>query len=254
MGALQTAERIWADSPEVKGRRGLIALLEKHYDEATRLLTQALEEGCRSTEVYGALIDTWKKLGNPEAALEIRRRFGKKFGDLSPEAEVEVLPWVDALSTRSYPFFSRLVQGASENDPASRACQIFVESAQGETKTGEKIILNQPQATQKWDALLQAISSKEQVPTVQAIALCLQLFAKREKGIAALITKYMLKLFDLGAEHPAAREAHLVILALKERDHKKLQIPLLNGRPPKRLERLLALRCCKSLMSQLLLP
>jgi len=38
----------------------------------------------------------------------------------------------------------------------------------------------------------------------------------------------MLKLFDLGAEQPAAREAHLVILALKERDLKKLQIPFLN--------------------------
>jgi tetratricopeptide (TPR) repeat protein len=223
MGALQTAERIWADSPEVKGRHGLIALLEKHYDEATRLLTQALEEGCRSTEAYGSLIDTWKKLGNPEAALEVRRRFGKKFGDLSPEAEVEVLPWVDALSTRSYPFFSRLIQGGSEHDPALRACQIFVESAQGETKTGEKIILNQSQATQKWDAMLQAISSKDRVPTLQAIALCLQLFAKREKGIAALITQYMLELFDLGTEHPAAREAHLMLLALKERDHKKLQ-------------------------------
>ncbi len=225
MGAVQTAERIWADSPEVKGRRGLIAEIEKRYDDATKLLTQALEEGCRSVEVYGTLIETWKKLGNSEAALETRRRFGKKFGDLSPEAEVEVLPWVDALSTRSYPFFSRLVQGSSQNDPAMRACQIFVEAVQGETKTGEKIILNQPQAIQKWDALLEGLSSKEQVPTLQAIALCLQLFAKREKGIAALITQYMLKLFNLSAEQPTAREAHLVILALKERDPKKLQIP-----------------------------
>jgi len=71
---------------------------DEKYDEATRLLTQALEEGCRTREVYIVLIDTWKKLGNSEAAAETRRRFGKTFGDLNPEADVE-LPWVDALST-----------------------------------------------------------------------------------------------------------------------------------------------------------
>ncbi len=187
------------------------------------MLTEALEEGCRSIEVYSSSIKTLKHLGKSEAASEIRRRFGKNFGDLSPETEVEMLPWSDALSTRSYQFFSRLVKDASDRDPAIRACQIFVEAAQGETKTGDKIILNQAQATQRWEALLQRLSAKDQVPTLQAIALCIQLFAKREKGIAALVTQYMLKLFDLGTEQPVAREAHLVLLALKERYHKKLQ-------------------------------
>lgn len=228
LGALQTAERIWRESPEVKGRYGLIELVEKNFDKATQMLTEALEKGCRSLEVYSALISTWKDLGKSETAFEIRRRFGKNFGDLSPETEVEMLPWVDALSTRSYQFFSRLVKDASDRDPAIRACQIFVEAAQGETKAGDKIILNQAQAKQRWDALLLRLSAKDQVPTLQAIALSVQLFAKREKGIAALITQYMLKLFDLGAEQPAAREAHLVILALKERDLKKLQIPFQN--------------------------
>lgn len=223
LGTLQTAERIWPDSPEVKGRRGLVAELENRYDEATQLLTQALEEGSRSLDVYMVLIETWKRLGKPEAALEVRRRFGKKFDDLNPEADVEVLPWVDALSTASYPFFSPLVKGASQNDPAMRACQIFVESAQGQTKDGEKVALDQSQATQKWDALLQGLSSKERVSTLQAIALCLQMFAKREKGIAALISQYMLKLTDLRPEHPDAAVAHLTILALKERDRKKME-------------------------------
>ncbi|WP_019498903.1 tetratricopeptide repeat protein [Pseudanabaena sp. PCC 6802] len=225
MGSLQTAERIWADSPEVKGRRGLVADMEGRYDDATQLLTQALEEGCRSQEVYGALLEIWKNLGKPEVALETRRRFGKRFGDLSPEADIEVLPWVDALSTGSYPFFSRLVKEASQNDPAMRACQIFVELARGETKDGQKIVLDQSQAVQKWDALLQGRSPKESVPILQAIALCLQMFAKREKGIAALITQYMLKLSDLRTEHPEAAVAYLTILALKERDLKKLEIP-----------------------------
>ncbi len=225
IGALQSAERIWRESPEVKGRYGLVALSEDNFDKGTQMLTEALEEGCRSEEVYRALIRTWKDLGKSEKASEIRRRFGKNFGDLSPETEVEVLPWVDALSTRSYQFFRALVKDGSDRDPAMRACQIFVASAQGETKTGDKMILNQPQATKKWEALLQSLSTQDRVPTSLAIALCIQLFAKRDKGIAALTTQYMLKLFDLGAEQPAAREAHLVILALKERDPKKLQIP-----------------------------
>ncbi len=224
LGALQTAERIWRESPEVKGRYGLVALAEDSYEKGTQMLTAALEEGCRSGEVYRALIKTWKHLGKPEAASEIRRRFGKNFGDLSPETEVEMLPWVEALSTRNYQFFRSLVKDGSDRDPAMRACQIFVAAAQSETEMGDKIILNQSQAAQKWEALLQTLSAQDRVPTLLAIALCIQLFAKRDKGIAALISQYMLKLFDLGAEQPAAREAHLVILALKERDRKKLQI------------------------------
>jgi tetratricopeptide (TPR) repeat protein len=225
-GELQTAERIFPRSPEVLGRHGLIAVSEDQDHQATQLLTQALEGGCRSQEVYAVLIETWKKLGNSEAALEARRRFGKKFGDLNPEAEVEVLPWVDALSTRNYSFFRQLVQTDGESDPALHACQIFVEAAQGEPNSGGKVSLNQEQAVQSWDELLQGLPAKAQVQPVQAIALSLLLFAKREKGIAALITMYMLKLADLGAEQPAAQEAHLVILALKERDPKKLQTPL----------------------------
>ena len=233
-GELLIAERLDPRSPEVMGRRGLSAALDEEYDEATRLLLQALEEGCRTGEVYIFLIDTWKKLGNSEAAAETRRRFGKKFGDLNPEADLELLPWVDALSTHNYPLFSRLVQGGSERDPALRACQIFVDAAQGELTSGGKILLKQKQAVQEWDKLLQGLAPQEQVLTLQAIALSVLLFAKREKGIAALITQYMLKLYELGEQQPAAQTAHLVLLALKERDPKKLLDPLqlyLNSQP-----------------------
>lgn len=226
MGELLIAERMDPRSPEVIGRHGLLAALDEKYDEATRLLTQALEEGCRTKEVYIVLIDTWKKLGNSEAAAETRRRFGKTFGDLNPEADVELLPWVDALSTHNYPLFSRLVQGGSERDPAIRACQIFVDAAQGEPTSGGKILLEQKQAVQQWDKLLKGLSPKEQVLTLQAINLSILLFAKREKGIAALITQYILKLFELGDQQPEAKTAHLVLLALKERDPQKLQSPL----------------------------
>jgi tetratricopeptide (TPR) repeat protein len=226
MGEMQAAERIYPESPEVIGRHGLIAALEDRYDEATRLMTQALEQGCRSAEVYTVLIETLKKLGNSEATLEARRRFGKKFGDLSPEAEVEVLPWVDALSTGSYPLFSRLVEAGSARDPALHACQIFARAVQGEPNSGGNVSLKQSQAIAAWDKLLQGLTPQEQVPTLQAIGLCLLLFAKREKGIAALVTQYMAKLTALGEQQPEARAANLVLLSLKERDAKKLQIPL----------------------------
>ncbi|MBE9181533.1 hypothetical protein IQ268_23505 [Oculatella sp. LEGE 06141] len=234
MGELQAAERIDPRSPEVIGRHGLVAVMDGRSDEALSLLTQALEAGCRSQEVYMVLVDTLKKLGKSEAALETRRRFGKKFGDLNPVADVEVLPWVDALSTRDYSLFSHLVESSVELDPALQACQIFVEEAQGEPNSGGKVSLNQTAAVQEWEELLQDLSPQEQVPTLQAISLSILLFAKREKGIAALITQYMLKLFELGDQQPEAREAHLVILTLKERDPKKLQTPLqfyLNTQP-----------------------
>jgi len=63
-----------------------------------------------------------------------------------------------------------------------------VDAAQGEPTSG-KILLEQKQAVQQWDKLLQGLSPKEQVLTLQAINLSI-LLRQREKGIAALITQY----------------------------------------------------------------
>ncbi len=226
MGEMLIAERLDERSPEVIGRQGLIAFFEENYEEAARLLTQALEGGCRSGETYMALLETWKKLGNSEAAAEIRRRFGKKFGDMNAETEVALLPWVDALSTQDYSLFCHLIQEGSDRDPAIRACQVFIAATQGEPSASGKILLKQRLAVLQWEALLKGLTPQEQVPTLQAIALAIHLFAKRDKGIAALITQYMLKLFELGEQQPEAKAAHLILLALKEKDPKKLQVPV----------------------------
>lgn len=223
LGELRKAEQIDPRSPEVVGRHGLLAVLDQRPDEAIQLLTQALEQGCRYGEVYVVLIDTLKKAGDAEAALNARRRFGKKFGDLNPEAEVNTPLWVDALSTRTYPVFSSLVEDSSDRSPAMQACQIFVEAVEGEPNSGGNVSLNQKQATKAWEQLLKSLSAKEQVTTLQAIALCLLLFAKREKGIAALITNYMAKLIDLWDQQPEARPTYLVLLAVKERNPQKVQ-------------------------------
>lgn len=225
LGELKNAERIDPRSPEIIGRHGLVAVLDGKLEEATRLLTEALEGGCRYQEVYIVLVDTWKKLGNSAAATEVRRRFGKKFGDMNAETDAELAPWEDALLTGDYPFFSRLVQERSDRDPGVRACQLFVEAA-GELTPGRKISLDQQKAVNQWDELLKGLTPPQQIPAIQAIALCIQLFAKREKGIVALLGQYMAKLLELEAQHPEAKAAYLVLLVLKERDPKKLETPI----------------------------
>lgn len=226
LGSLQQAERICPNSPEVIGRNGLMAATEEKYEEAVKLLAHALEEGCQYEEVYGGLLSCWDELDNPQAKLEARRRFGKHFGDLNPEAEVSFAPWLDALYTQSYPFFSRLVQAQEKLEPPLRACKIFVQAVQSPPNSGGRVSLNQTQAKQQWDALLEELSGEQQIPTLQAIALSIQLFAKREKGIAALINTYTQRLFQLSGEYPEARVAHLVVLAVKETNPKKLEIPI----------------------------
>ncbi|MEC4812182.1 MAG: tetratricopeptide repeat protein, partial [Scytonema sp. PMC 1069.18] len=226
LGALQQAERICPTSPELLGRKGLITAIQGNYTEAISLITQAIEGGCRYDEIYDALLSCWDELGDKQARNEARRRFGKYFGDLSIETEVKTLPWVDALSTLSYPFFSRLVQAEDYEDPPIRACQIFVNAVQSQPNSGGRVSLHQKVAAEAWDSLLQKLSGNEQIPVLQAIALSIYLFAKREKGIAALINQYLKQLFNLSTEHPEARIAHLVVLAVKENSPKKLEIPL----------------------------
>ena len=226
MGAVQQAERLAPTSPEVIGRKGLIAMLDDHNDEAIRLMTHALEQGCRSGEVYAGLLNCWDEVGNPQAKLEARRRFGQKFGDLNPEAEIEFAPWLDALYTQDYAFFSQLVKHAEKPDPPLQALQIFVKAVQGVPNSGGRVSLNQTQAETQWTALLKPLAGEQQIPTLEAIALATHLFAKREKGIAALIGEYQKRLFELSGEYPAAREAHLLVLAVRDTQGQKLDFPL----------------------------
>ena len=226
IGSVQQAERICPTSPDVIGRKGLIAASEENYQEAIALLTQAIEGGCRYEEVYSILLDCWDELEDKQARHEARRRFGKYFDDFSVDTEIQVLPWVEALSTQSYPFFSRLVQGKNQQDSALLACRMFVKAVQSPPNSGGRVSLNQETAAQEWETLLQKLPRNEQIPVLQAIALSIHLFAKREKGIAALTNKYIQKLFQLSAEHPEARVAHLVVLAVKENSPQKLVVPL----------------------------
>jgi tetratricopeptide (TPR) repeat protein len=226
LGSVRQAERIYPESEEVLGRRGLIAAYEDNYEEATELLTQALEKGCRFQEVYAGLLRSWRELGDQRSLNEARRRFGKHFGDVSVGFEVETPLWIEALSSQSYPLFSRLIEDEEGDDPAVRACQTFLSAAGSNLTPSGRVRLYQELAESQWDALLAQLSPQEKIPALQAIVLSLQLFAKREKGLSALTNQYTDQLLTLGEREPDAIAAYLVMLAVKGSKPKQIQSPL----------------------------
>ena len=226
IGSLEQGERICPDSPEVIGRRGLIRIGDADYGQAVELLTKALEGGCRHTGVYRGLLTCLEQLDNPKAHDEVRRRFGNAFGDIDVMPQVKIAPWMEALATQQYGLFCMLVAQEESVAPPLQACALFIEAVQGIPTTGGRVGLNQTQARQAWDRLLQDVPIPEQVPVLQAITLSIQLYAKRAKGIAALIKHYLQQLDQLGQQSPVAREAYLVVLAVKETNADKVAKPV----------------------------
>jgi tetratricopeptide (TPR) repeat protein len=233
-GAIQQAERLCPTSPEVMGRRGLIMSEDGKPAQAVDLLTQALDQGCQSEDVYIALQDILLETGRKDEALAIRKRYGKAFGDLHVDAEIEIEPWIAALSTGNYDFFQGLLPPNKSPDPLLAACQIFRDAAHGKPTTTGKISIHQDQAIAAWTQLLNGLEPIEQAKTRQAIALCLAVLSKRDKGIAALITRYQQQIFELIPVVPEARVIHLIVSAIKESNPDKLQVflkPYLDAQP-----------------------
>jgi tetratricopeptide (TPR) repeat protein len=213
---IQDAAKFRPDSPEVIGRQGLIACIEGNQKEAIPLLTKALEGGCHYDEAYEALISTLEEQGNSKAAKEMRRRFGATFGDLSPDQEVDLPRWIEALSTRNYFVFEELVMSnPGDRDPALQACRFFVRSADGQPNTGGKVGLQLDKTKKEWDKLLRALPAQAQIPVLQSILLTLQLFAKRQKGLADCQSQYHQQLTGLIGQYPEAQVANLVFLVVK---------------------------------------
>lgn len=213
---IQDAAKLRPDSPEVIGRQGLVACMEGNFKEAIPLLTKAMEGGCRYDEAYSALISSLEEQGDSKAAKEMRRRFGATFGDLSPDQEVELPRWIEALSTRNYFVFEELVMSnPRDQDAALQACRIFVRSADGEPNTGGKVGLQRDKAEKEWKKLLKALPAQAQIPVLQSILLTLQLFAKRQKGLADFQSQYHQQLIGLIGQYPEAQVANLVFLVVK---------------------------------------
>jgi tetratricopeptide (TPR) repeat protein len=224
--ALQEAEKLCPDLPDVIGRKGLKAQVQGDRAQVIPLLTKALEGGCTYNDIYQGLLQELERQGDANAIKDTRRRFGKAFGDLNVDMEVSVEPWIEALSTQDYWTFEELVTDPMRKDPAIEACRIFVRAAEGEPNSGNRVGLKQQVAIAQWDKLLASLPSQDQVPVLQAIFLSLQLYAKRQKGLAALQTKYQQQLFALIPQHPEAQLAHLMLNVVKGLAPERLTIPL----------------------------
>jgi tetratricopeptide (TPR) repeat protein len=234
VGSVQQAARICPTSPEVIGRQGLVLATEEKLDLAIEKLTLALEKGCKSPEVYAMAQEILLDQGQKSAALDLRKRYGKNFGDFNAESEVEMADWIELLSSRNLEFLRTSIPDGVSTDPPLRVLQIFCSVAHGKLTGTGKTSIEQDRAIKSWDKLLAPLAPADQVTTLQAIVLSIELLAKRDKGIAALSTRYMLKLAELKSEVPEATVAHLILLAVREKTSAKLQVPLtlyLNSQP-----------------------
>lgn len=225
-GSVQQALRICPTSGEAIGRQGIIAIAEEETDKGIELLKQALDKGCELDMVYNLLQETLSEEDRDAEVAEIRKRHGKKFGDIPEADEVQIEPWIEALATRDYDSFSDLLPKQKSTAPTLQACQIFKEAAKGKPTGTGKISIDQTKATAAWDSLLAGLSTADKLPVLQVIALSIEVLSKRDKGIAALSTRYISMISALIPEIPAARAIHLMVLAVKENKPDKLEIPL----------------------------
>ena len=221
--SLRKAEQLAPEHPDVIGRKGLTAFSNNQIETAIPLLTQALETGCRFSEVYELLLDCLED--DAEAYKAIRRKFGKHFGDAGVDTEVDIPAWVEVLTFQNYGVMEEFVDDRQKLSAPLKALKIFLQSADDEPSSSQKITLNQEKAVPQWDELLQSHSPTEQVEILQAIYLVIQQHAKRnKKGIAALQSRYSQAIFALILEVPEAALAHLTLLPLKNLSPDRLAI------------------------------
>jgi tetratricopeptide (TPR) repeat protein len=212
---VQEAERLFPSSPEVKGRQGLQANIQEGAQKAIPILTQALEEGCQHLEVYQVLLDCLNKTGDRATIKTIQQRFGQKFGDMGTGLEFELPAWVEVLSTQNYEVFEQLSLEKTDKDPALTACRLFVEAAEDDLNKDGRITFDLTQAAKAWDRLLETETPQNQISVLQAIVLSMELFAKRKKGLTALMDRYRNQLIALSDDHPEAKEANIVLSVVK---------------------------------------
>ena len=233
--SLQKAEKLAPAHPDVIGRKGLQAASTGDEQGAILLLTRALEAGCRFHEVYGTLLEL---LDNDiEAIKPLRRKFGQYFGDAGAMTEVEIPIWVEALTFQNYGLLEKTVRNhlrsQKKPSPTLKAYEIFLDAADDEPSSGQKITLNQEKAVPQWNALLASQTSVEQVEMIQAIYLIIQQHAKRnKKGMAKLQSSYLNKIIELSSQQlPGADVVHLMMMGLRSPQSEKLDevaVSLLN--------------------------
>ena len=219
---VQIAEKLSPEHPEVIGRKGLILYTKsrsaigtsKEKAQAIELLTKALEGGSRFKEIYTILCAALAD--DPTALKEIRQKYGLAFGDAGVDTEVEIPAWVEALSFRHYRTMAQFVLDETKASGPITACQIFLEAAEDEPSSGQKITLNQKKAVAEWKRLLETCESAEQVEILKAVYLTVQQHAKRnQKGMKALQRSYLKQMVDLSKQQvPGADVGYLLLQAI----------------------------------------
>jgi len=219
--SVSRAEQLVPDHADVIGRRGMQLFADDKNQEAIPLLTQALEAGCRFGEVYMVLVECLE--GDKETLKSVRRKFGKHFGDIGVDTEVEIPDWVEALSFQHYGVMADFVTDHKTPTPPLKALQIFLNSAQDDPSSSQKISLDLEAAVPPWDDLLRSHPPSQQVEILKAIYLVIQQHARRnQKGITAQQSRYAQQIFDLIPTVPEANLAHLLLLPLKNPSSKRL--------------------------------
>lgn len=212
--AIAQAEQLAPNHRDVLGRKALQSFKQGSVVLAQPLLTEALAAGCDFPPVYETLLQCLED--DPEATKAIRRKYGKRFGDTGVETEVNIPTWVEALSFRVYTLMASYVNDHEKLSPALKAIQIFLQAAQGEPSTSQKIGFDVSQAMAAWDALLKDSTPQQQVDILMAIYLVIQQHSRRnQKGVTSLQSRYAQQLFALATEIPAANIGYLTLLGLK---------------------------------------
>ncbi|MEM9266171.1 MAG: tetratricopeptide repeat protein [Cyanobacteria bacterium P01_F01_bin.13] len=221
---LKPAIKLAPESPSVIGRQGVLAAKRKHYKQAIPLLTQSLKGGSNFINIYEELISCLEKTGDSDTLKEIRRQYGKSFGDLDTEPDIP--RWQEIFTYRLFFMLQDATGNVDRNDFPSRAIRIFVDAATDTPNKDQRVTFDQTEAAKKWDALLTPLSPAQQVPVLQAIGLVMALYAKRKKGLAALQGRYHTQLIKLIDAQPEARIVNLVYLAVKEKKADRLTTPI----------------------------
>lgn len=214
--SIKAAEKLVSNHPDVLGRKGLEHFSKGQEQAAIPLLTQALETGCRYREVYRVLLDLLEE--DTDALKAIRRKFGKHFGDIGVDTEVDIPDWLEALTFQNYAVMAQFVHDKAKPTAPLQAFRIFLDAAEDEpSSSSEKITLNQEKALPQWETLLNSQPPAEQVEIVKAIYLLIQQHAKRnKKGMTALQSSYLQKIAELSQQQiPGADVAHLMLLAMR---------------------------------------
>ncbi|MFN9643759.1 MAG: tetratricopeptide repeat protein [Cyanobacteriota bacterium] len=181
--ALGEAERLAPDLPDVIGRRGLIAYMKDDNEAATALLWDALEGGCQALHLYEILEELLETAGQQSEVARLRRVHGPRFGALpalEAESMVGVPAWLEALSHATLREMAVALRNSSEPGAGLDALRVLLEhvSPPAGAATG-KVPLALPGASDRWDALLAALSPADQVEALTAILVAIRRFCRR---------------------------------------------------------------------------